>query len=127
RVLDVGCGPATITVDLAQRVSPGEVVAIEPVAKPLEQAQQTVGDAGVGNVTLRRDDVYALDVPDDSFDVVHAHQVLQHLGDPVGALREMLRVCNPDGVVAARDADYAAMTWHPADSRLDRWLEIYRA
>src|SRR5699024_7088076 len=123
----VGCGPASITVDPAARVTPGEVVAIEPAAEPLEQARQTVRDGGVRNVTLRLGDVYALDDPDDSFDVVHAHQVLQHLGDPVGALREMLRVCTPDGVVAARDADYAATTWHPADSRLQRWLEIYRA
>jgi hypothetical protein len=46
---------------------------------------------------------------------VHAHQVLPHLTDPVGALREMSRVCRPGGWVAVRDADYAAMTWYPAD------------
>jgi len=34
-------------------------------------------------------------------------------------------VCRPGGVVAVRDADYAAMTWHPADPALDRWLEVY--
>ena len=50
-----------------------------------------------------------------SFDVVHAHQVLQHLADPVAALREMRRVCRPGGLVAARDSDYAAMAWYPAD------------
>ena len=37
-------------------------------------------------------DVHALDFPDDTFCVVHAHQVLQHVGDPVQALREMRRV-----------------------------------
>ena len=41
------------------------------------------------------------------------------------ALREMRRVCRPGGVVAARDADYAAMTWFPADPRLDRWMAVY--
>lgn len=70
--------------------------------------------------------MYALPFPDDSFDVVHAHQVLQHLSDPVAALREMRRVCSPGGVVAARDSDYAAMTWHPADPALDEWLNTYR-
>ena len=55
--------------------------------------------------------------PDDAFDVVHAHQVLQHLPDPVGALREMRRVCKPDGVVAARDSDYAAFTLVPGRRR----------
>jgi ubiquinone/menaquinone biosynthesis C-methylase UbiE len=124
-VLDVGCGPGTITVDIAHRVAPGRVLGIEPVPEPLEQARSRA--AGTGNVEFALGDVYALHHPDDAFDVVHAHQVLQHLADPVAALREMLRVCRPDGVVAARDADYAAMTWYPTDSRLDRWLAVYRA
>ncbi len=121
RVLDIGCGPGTITVDLAGRV--GHVVGIEPVEAPLTGARELA--AGVAGVEFRIGDVYALDDPDGSYDVVHAHQVLQHLTDPVAALREMLRVGRR--LVAARDADYAAMTWYPADPQLDRWLEIYRA
>jgi SAM-dependent methyltransferase len=126
-VLDVGCGPGTITVDIARRVAPGYVVGIEPVQAPLDGARALATESGTGNVEFRVGDVYALEAPDGSYDVVHAHQVLQHLTDPVAALREMLRVCRPGGVVAARDADYAAMAWYPADPRLDRWLEIYRA
>jgi len=64
-------------------------------------------------------------MPDSSIDVVHAHHVLQHLRDPVAASAGMRRVCRPEGLVSARDADYAAMTRHPADQRLDRWLEPY--
>jgi ubiquinone/menaquinone biosynthesis C-methylase UbiE len=123
-VLDVGCGPGTITVDLARRVAPGHVLGIDLAEGPLAGARATAADQGVP-VTFAVGDVYALDLPDDAVDVVHAHQVLQHLGDPVAALREMRRVCRPDGVVAVRDADYAAMTWFPADARLDRWLELY--
>jgi ubiquinone/menaquinone biosynthesis C-methylase UbiE len=124
-VLDVGCGPGSITVDIAGRVAPGRVLGIEPVPGILEQAREHA--AGAGNVEFAIGDVYALDHPDDSFDVVHAHQVLQHLTDPVAALREMLRVCRPGGVVAARDADYAAMTWYPQSEALTRWQELYRA
>ena len=68
-----------------------------------------------------------LEAEDGAYDVVHAHQVLQHLPDPVAALREMRRVTRPGGLVAVRDADYAAMTWHPAVPALDRWRELYRA
>ena len=57
--------------------------------------------------------------------MVHAHQVLQHLSDPVAALREMGRVCTPEGIVAVRDADYSAMTWFPDHPLLTRWLELY--
>lgn len=112
-VLDVGCGPATITVGFARRVSPGRVVGIEPTDAGVEVAQRVLGTDAPDNVEFRRADVYALPFDDDSFDVVHAHQVLQHLADPVAALAEMRRVCRPDGVVAARDADYGAMHWFP--------------
>lgn len=124
-VLDVGCGPGTITIDLARLVSPAVVVGIENVEAPLGIARANARATGVANVEFRRGDVYALDQADGSVDVVHAHQVLQHLSDPIAALREMRRVCAPGGVVAARDADYAAMTWYPADPTLDDWLDLY--
>jgi SAM-dependent methyltransferase len=122
-VLDVGCGPGTITVDIAARVAPGRVVGVDAAAEVVDAARIEAAD--LTNVELRVDDVYALQVEDASFDVVHAHQVLQHLTDPVAALREMRRACRPDGVVAARDSIYRAMTWFPLDPRLDRWLDVY--
>ena len=124
-VLDVGCGPGTITIDIATRVAPGRVLGVDSAADVVDAARAEAG--GVDNLELRVDDIYALQLDDDSFDVVHAHQVLQHLTDPVAALREMHRVCRPGGVVAARDSIYRAMTWFPLDPRLDRWLEVYCA
>jgi SAM-dependent methyltransferase len=109
---------------MARIVAPGKVTGIDSVGV-LEAAVEAV--AGVSNVELAAGDVMALDYPDDSFDVVHAHQVLQHLADPVGALREMRRVVKPGGVVAFRDADYEAFTWFPASPVLDEWLELQRA
>ncbi|MDQ1432149.1 MAG: hypothetical protein QOF40_2751 [Actinomycetota bacterium] len=125
RVLDVGCGPGTITLDFARRVAPGEVVGIDREPDVLESARAAARDARVDNIEFVPGDVYALDFDDGSFAVVHAHQVLQHLTDPVAALREMRRVCAPRGVVAARDSDYASFAWFPDDPRLTRWLELY--
>jgi 2-polyprenyl-3-methyl-5-hydroxy-6-metoxy-1,4-benzoquinol methylase len=127
RLLDVGCGPGTITLDLAEAVAPGSVVGVDVVPEPLEAARANAAARGDDRTVFRVGDVYALDEPDGAFDVVHAHQVLQHLSDPVAALRELRRVCRPGGLVAARDADYAAMTWYPADPRLDAWLDLYEA
>ena len=126
-LLDVGCGPGTITVDLARLVAPGKVFGIDLASEVLEAPRRQADEQGVHNVTFASGDVYGLALPDDSVDVVHAHQVLQHLADPVAALIEMRRVTRPGGLVAVRDADYAVMTWWPSDPRLDRWLEIYRA
>lgn len=127
RLLDVGCGPGTISVDLAARVAPGEVVALDREAGVLAEVAHLAAERELTNVTTTPGDIYGLDYEDDVFDVVHAHQVLQHLSDPVAALVEMRRVTRPGGLVAVRDADYAAMTWYPLDPRLDRWLEIYHA
>ncbi|GAA3477358.1 methyltransferase domain-containing protein [Streptomyces yanii] len=124
-VLDVGCGPGTITADLAALVAPGRVTAVDTAAEILDQAAEVAAERGLDNVEFTTADVYALDFPDDSFDVVHAHQVLQHVGDPVQALREMRRVCRPGGIVAARDSDYAAMTWYPESPVMDAWQELY--
>ncbi|MEP6651624.1 MAG: methyltransferase domain-containing protein [Lapillicoccus sp.] len=124
-LLDVGCGPGTITLDLAEAVAPGRVVGLDAVPEPLDAARANAEARGDTTTEFALGDVYDLDLADDSVDVVHAHQVLQHLSDPVTGLREMRRVCRPGGVVAARDADYAAMVWYPADTRLDDWLTVY--
>ena len=126
-ILDVGCGPGTITLDLAEAVAPGQVVAIENVEAPLGAAREEAARRGDTTTRFELADVMALPYDDDGFDVVHAHQVLQHLTDPVAALREMGRVCRPGGWVAVRDADYAAMAWHPQVPGLDLWRDTYRA
>lgn len=124
RLLDIGSGPGTITADLAGLVD--AVVAVEISDEAAALTRRGVEAAGRRNVEYAVGDVHALDLPDDSFDVVHAHQVLQHVADPVAALREMARVCRPGGVIAARDADYAAFTWYPAAPALDRWRQLYQ-
>ena len=120
RLLDVGAGPGTITADLARIVA--EVVALE-----ISEEAAAITRQGAPAVDVRVGDIQALPFGDGEFDVVHAHQVLQHVADPVGALREMARVTKPGGVVAARDSDYATFAWWPRPPELDRWLELYAA
>ena len=124
-VLDVGCGPGTITVGLAARAPDGLVVGIDAAADVLAIARQTASDLGQANVSFEVGDAYHLGFDDSAFDVVHAHQVLQHLSDPVAALTEMRRVCRQGGVVAARDSDYGGMIWFPQDRELTEWLDLY--
>ncbi len=120
-ILDVGCGPGTITIDLAARVAPGRVIGVDVAEDAITAAQKLASET----VDFHVADAYALEYEDDSFDIVHAHQVLQHLTDPVAALREWRRVVKPGGVVAARDSIYSSKNWYPKDPMLDRWLELY--
>lgn len=124
-LLDVGCGPGTITADFARLVAPGPVTGIDLADDVIEVARRETGGAGLANLTFTTDDVYRLSFDDESFDVVHAHQVLQHLSDPVAALVQMRRVLRTGGLLAVRDADYGGFTWYPKSDVLDRWMEIY--
>lgn len=124
-LLDVGSGPGTVTADLVRIVAPGRVTAMEVNEDALGltmaelDARWLTADGVVG-------DVHSMDFADGSFDVVHAHQVLQHVADPVQALREMRRVCRPGGVVSARDSDYSSFNWYPAVPELDEWMDLYQ-
>lgn len=126
RVLDLGCGPGTITVDLAQRVGPGSVTGLDAESSVLAVARAHARDLDVDNVEFVVGDTYALDFADDSFDLVHIHQMLHHLSDPVAALREARRVAGPAGLVAAREVDYAGLIWYPLLPGLDDWLALYQ-
>ena len=125
RLLDIGSGPGSITADLAAILSEGTVTAVEINEDVIALTRAEIERRGLANVDYAVGDIHALDLPDDAFDVVHAHQVLQHVADPVQALREMVRVCRPGGIVAVRDADYAGFVWYPESDGLTRWLELY--
>jgi SAM-dependent methyltransferase len=113
-LLDVGCGPGTITADLAARVR--EVVGIDP-------SESVITDARASFPDVRFEVADLFDV-EDHYDVVHAHQVLQHLSDPVGALRKMREVGD---LIAARDSDYTWFQWSPSSAAIDRWRDVYLA
>lgn len=124
-VLDLGCGPGTITTGLAELVTPGTVIAADIDPGILARAAEYAASQGVATIDFRLTSGYDLDLDDDSVDLAHAHQVLQHVSDPVAVLCELRRVVRPGGIIAIRESDYGAFTWHPASEGLERWLELY--
>ncbi|KAK5996711.1 putative methyltransferase C1B3.06c [Cladobotryum mycophilum] len=126
RILDIGCGPGTITVDYASAYVPqGHVTGLEKAGEVLTQARNLAKEKGVENVDFVEGDANALAFEDETFDVVVCHQVLQHVKDPVGILKEMRRVAKTGGIVAARESDYGGFVWYPQDDGMDAWQKIY--
>lgn len=122
-LLDVGCGPGTITVEFADRLAPGRVVGLDASADVIAQAAALGADRP--NLEFVVGDAYALPFADATFDISHAHQTLQHVADPVAVLRELRRVTKPGGIVAARDVDYAGTIWYPELPGLAAWIDLY--
>jgi len=125
RLLDVGCGPGSITRGLAERLAPGLVVGVDLSRETLAAARQDAADRGLTNLLYEEGSVYQLPFPDASFDVAYAHQVFQHLREPGAALREMLRVVRSGGLVAVRDVDWGTATYWPLDPWIDRFVEVH--
>ena len=122
-VLDLGCGPGTITTGLGRYA--GRVVGLDKSAEMVEAARNHATDCGQANVSFQEGSVYNLPWSDATFDVVYAHQVLQHLSNPVEALSEARRVLKPGGQVAVRDSDYGTMVHAPVIPAIERWRELY--
>ena len=122
-VLDMGCGPGTITAGLARRA--GTVVGVDTSAEMVESARRLAAESGADNASFKVGSACELPFGDRSFDVVYAHQLLQHLSDPVQALREARRVLRPGGLVAVRDSDYGTMVHAPVEAALQHWLGLY--
>ena len=105
-ILDVGCGPGIITADLAKIASEGHTIGVDNSEGIIKQASTSFSD--VPNLKFQVADATNLkDFADNSFDIVHAHQLLVHIANPVVVLKEFYRVCKPGGIIACRESSSA--------------------
>ncbi|MBC7817666.1 MAG: methyltransferase domain-containing protein [Planctomycetaceae bacterium] len=125
RLLDGGCGPGTMTIDLAKIVAPAEVVGIDIEPSQIELARTTAAKSGASNVRFKASDLYSLSFPEASFDAVFLHGVLEHLSDPVRGLHEVMRVLKRGGVLGARHADFGGFLLEPASPPLDQFVPLF--
>ena len=121
KLLDLGCGPGSITVGLAEAVSPGEVHAVDMEASQIELARAAATAGNHTNTTFQVGNVMSLPYEDNFFDVVHAHAVMIHIPDTAGALAEIRRVLKPGGIFASRDLITDSCIGYPSSEGL---LEI---
>lgn len=126
-ILDVGCGPGSITVDLASLVPQGKVVGMDTTSDPFEEGFKLAAERGVNNVSFDVGDAKKLPFPDKTFDMVHAHQVVQYLDKDarIQAIREMRRVAKTGGLVCLREGDQGTVTFYPEVDGLQEFIDLY--
>ena len=125
RLLDCGCGPGSITVGLAEVVAPGEVVGVDIEPRQVARAQALAQDLGLTNARFEVGSVYELPFPDASFDAAFAVNALEHVSEPLRALREMRRVLRPGGVVGVRDPDSGTHRLEPDTPEIREILQLF--
>lgn len=119
-VVDVGCGPGSITLGLARRVAPGRVLGIDLDLGRLAMAREAASRAGLDNAGFEAADAASLPLDDAAADLVFANGLVEHLANCLAALREFRRVLKPGGALALRSPDWgAAMVQPPLPALLD--------
>ncbi len=123
-LVDCGCGPGSITTGLAELVAPGRAVGVDLEPRQLETARGLAAERGADNLRFEQASIYELPFPDASFDVATAHFVIEHVREPLRALREMRRVLRPGGIAAIKDPYYPAFTFRPRLPAIVRFEEL---
>jgi ubiquinone/menaquinone biosynthesis C-methylase UbiE len=119
RILEVGCGLGDDAASLAQLVAPsGSVVAVDGSRTMIEASRERHGS--VSGLSFDVADAAQLPFDDASFDACRVDRVLQHIGDPASAIREMVRVLRPGGILVAYDNDWETLTVDSADRVMTR-------
>jgi len=116
-IVDLGCGPGTITRGFCAFVPHGSVIGIDASPAVIEQARSLAPASEYPNLSFRVGDITErLPFEDESVDVVYTHQTLLHLPRPIPVLEEARRILKPGGLLAMREWDRS--DWHPADPML---------
>lgn len=126
-VVDVGCGVIGWLRVLSEWVGPGgEVVGTDIDEAMLAVAGEFVASEGLGNVSLRKDDLFATGLEASSFDLVHARAVIAPLGRSHEQLETYLRLVRPGGTVVLEDPDFDSLHYNPPAPALEEIVALLR-
>jgi ubiquinone/menaquinone biosynthesis C-methylase UbiE len=118
RLLEVGCGVGAVLAVLGQEYPGLRLFGVDIEPKQLEFAREHLARAGV-EASLAEGDALALPFEDESFDHVWMMWFLEHLREPVDALREARRVLAGGGAITAIEVDYGTCRAEPSTAAIE--------
>jgi ubiquinone/menaquinone biosynthesis C-methylase UbiE len=122
-VLDVGCGPGTLTAEIARRVEPGHVVGMDVNPAMVRAAEEANRPGEIANLVFYEGDIRE-STWEGEFDVANTVRTLQWVPDPEVAIARMARAVGPGGRLVLRDFDHTRATWRGAPGS---WTRFYAA
>ncbi|MEV5704163.1 methyltransferase domain-containing protein [Actinoallomurus sp. NPDC052274] len=127
-LLDLGCGPGTITTDLAAAVAPGHVLGLDRQAAQLLSARALARRKGLTNIEFQEGSCYDIPLDHRSVDRVFSHALMEHLAHPARALAEIRRVLRPGGRVGLCSPDWGGFLLSPpADDAISAYTRLQQA
>jgi ubiquinone/menaquinone biosynthesis C-methylase UbiE len=124
KVLDVGCGPGTDTIPLAEQMRrSGQIIGVDYDEKMIAEAEQRAQKAGVSDWVIHKcADAIELPFESDYFDACRSERLFEHLPDPAKALSEMVRVTKPSGWIVVLDSDWGTFSIDASEIETERRL-----
>lgn len=122
-ILEAGCGIGAQTVTLARNSPGAAITSIDISASSIEVARSKVESEGIANVDLMVADVFDLPFEDGTFDHIFMCFVLEHLRDPVDALKHLRRVLREGGTITVIEGDHGSAYFHPESSEASKAID----
>lgn len=127
QVLDVGCGPGSMTIGIAARVGTGRVTGVDLSASQVQLGKQRAVQQDVSNAQFQTGSAYDLPFQDSQYDAVFSHALLEHLSEPARAMNEFRRVLKPGGVMGVATPDWSGFLFGPATTASQTAVKAYEA
>jgi SAM-dependent methyltransferase len=112
-VLEAGCGVGAQTLLLARNSPNAHFVSIDISADSLIRASEYVSGEGLPNVTFGQADIGDLPFRHGTFDHVFVCFTLEHMPDPLRALRNLLNILRPGGTITVIEGDHGSAVFYP--------------
>jgi len=128
RVLEAGCGVGAQTIILAKNNPDAQITSIDISEDSIKQAKSFVEKIGFSNVEFQVADLFDLPFEDESFDHIFVCFVLEHLQDPVSALKSLKRVLKTGGSITVIEGDHGSCYFYPeSEEAVKAWNVLLNA